>query len=74
VPDVYNSESDNLWLHIERIGIGYLRLPGGLVQWRLRSLLPLIRPDPTVGIVELETINMEGNHLRVGKGETVPGS
>jgi hypothetical protein len=74
VPDIYNSESDNLWLEIERIRIGYLRLPGSLVQWRLRSLLPLIRPDPAVGIVELGTINMEGNHLRVGTGEIVPGS
>ena len=68
VPDVYNRESDNLWLQIKRIGIGYLRLPGSLVQWRLRSLLPLIRSDPTVGIVKLGRIDVEGNHLRAGTG------
>jgi hypothetical protein len=74
VPDVYNRESDNVWLQIRGIRIGYLELPGSLVQWRLRSLLPLIRPDPTVGIVKLGRVNIDSNHFRIGAEEMVPGS
>jgi hypothetical protein len=69
VADIDNEQSDNLWLQVKRLSVGYLTVPGSLVQWRLRSLLPLLKPDPTVGIVKLGTIYMEGNHLRAGTEE-----
>ncbi|MGA7981023.1 MAG: hypothetical protein WCA32_12475 [Chromatiaceae bacterium] len=66
VTDDEKPKSENLWLQLRDIRIGFLNIPGSWAQWILRSHLPLIKASPKIGVLQLGRVEMKGGRCRIG--------